>query len=159
LAPGLRHIAAVLHLALGLGLGCTQAPEHPATQGEVKSEPAPVPPRAVLAGLTGEVAVKRAAGDTWIGATESMALFENDKVRTSAGARAQIRFASGSALEVGEDALLGIAETRTTPGRESTDVTVLKGRIEAELSDPSVQSLSVGTPAATVRAGREIVFQ
>jgi hypothetical protein len=52
-----------------------------------------------------------------------------------------------------------VAETRPRPGLERTDLTVLKGRVDAELETPNTQSLSVTTPAATIRAGREIVFQ
>ena len=58
-----------------------------------------------------------------------------------------------------QDTLLGIAETRAAPGRPQADVTVLRGAVDATLDRPANQSLTVGTPAATVRAGREIVFQ
>jgi hypothetical protein len=88
-----------------------------------------------------------------------MALYENDKVRTPTGARCAIEFSNGSSVELGEDALIGIAETRPRPGQERTDLTILKGKVNAELPDASKQSLTVSTPAATVRAGREIVFQ
>lgn len=115
-------------------------------------------PRAVLTMVKGSVKVKRAAGDDWIEAAEKMQLFENDKVRTAAGAQADVVFPNGSALLVGPEALIGIAETHVRPGQERTDVTVLKGRIDAEL-DQTSQSLSVATPTASVRAGREIVFQ
>ncbi|HYX91357.1 MAG TPA: FecR domain-containing protein [Myxococcaceae bacterium] len=116
-------------------------------------------PRATLATVTGAVTVKRAAGDSWTSAVEGMDLFENDKVRTARGASAQVRFESGSALTISEDALVGIAEPRPRPVGDGSDVTVLKGRIDAELPNPKDQSLVVATPSATVRAGREIVFQ
>jgi hypothetical protein len=116
-------------------------------------------PRATLIALRGAVTVKRAAGDAWTAAAEGMELFENDKLRTARGASAQVRFESGSALTVSEDALVGIAEPRPRAGRERSDLTVLKGRIDAELADPQNHSLVVTTPSATVRAGREIVFQ
>ncbi len=132
-----------------------KAEETAAAQGTVKGPSV----HAVLESVSGEVSVKRAAGDAWVSASERMELFENDKVRTARGASAELRFTSGSVMAVGEDALLGIAETRPSPGQEPTDVTVIKGRIDAELSDPGAQSLSVSTPGATVRAGREIVFQ
>lgn len=115
-------------------------------------------PRAQLRSLRGSVMVKRAAGDDWIEAAEKMALFENDKVRTAAGSQADVVFPSGSHLVLGPESLIGIAETQVRPGQERSDVTVLQGRIDAEL-DQSAQSLSVTTPAARVRAGREIVFQ
>lgn len=130
--------------------------------GEASGAPGsadPRPARATLTALTGAVTVKRAAGDAWTAAVEGMQLFENDKVRTARGASAQVRFESGSALTVSEDALVGIAEPRGRAGADPSDVTVLKGRIDAELADPKTHSLVVTTPSATVRAGREIVFQ
>jgi hypothetical protein len=148
----------VFVLALGvLSVGCP-ADEKPTAPVHAPAAPPPVR-RAQLKGLQGDVKVKRAAGDEWLPAQEGMPLFENDKVRTVAGAGAQIVFANGSVVSLGEDALIGIAETRPKPGQERTDLTVLRGRVDAEMEDPARQSLSVTTPAATVRAGREIVFQ
>jgi hypothetical protein len=117
------------------------------------------PARAVLQQLKGAVSVKRAAADDWSGAQEGMALLENDTVRTGTSASALVRFPNGSAVLVGEDALIGIAETRGLSGRDRTDLTVKRGTVDATLDQPATQDLSVGTPAATVRAGREIVFQ
>lgn len=125
----------------------------------VKVETVQPSPRAVLGKVQGEVTVKRAAGDEWLEATETMKLFDNDKVRTARGASAEVRFTSGSRLTVGEDALVGIAESQPLPGTDPSDITVLKGRIDAQLVDAENQSLIVNTPAATIRAGREIVFQ
>jgi hypothetical protein len=88
-----------------------------------------------------------------------MELSENDKLRTAQGAAAVVRFSNGSSVSLGEDALISIAESRPKPGKESTDVTVLKGRIDGELDEAARQSLSVSTPSAMVRAGRELVFQ
>lgn len=117
------------------------------------------PTRAHLKQLTGTVKVKRAAGDEWITAVDLMELYENDKVRTEASASALVEFSSGSFVTLGGDALIAIAETRLKPGQDRADVTVLKGRIDAQLDDADKKSLTVSTPAATVRAGREIVFQ
>ncbi|PTL77888.1 FecR family protein [Vitiosangium sp. GDMCC 1.1324] len=148
----------VFVLSIGaLSVGCP-ADEKPTPPVHVPAAPPPVR-RAQLKGLQADVKVKRAAGDEWLPAQEGMPLFENDKVRTVAGAGAQIVFANGSVVNLGEDALISIAETRPRPGQERTDLTVLRGRVDAELEDPARQSLSVTTPAATVRAGREIVFQ
>lgn len=122
------------------------------------SEPAPAP-RAHLRHLTGQVMVKRAAGDDWVAAKDAMALFADDKVRTASGASAVIEFDSGSTVALAEDALLGISQTHPRPGQERTDVTLIKGHLDATLENPAQKSLSVTTPAATVRAGREIVFQ
>ncbi len=115
--------------------------------------------RATLQQISGAVSVKRAAGDDWSAALEAMPLWDNDKVRTGARASAQVRFASGSVLTLAEESLVGIAETRARPGQERTDVTVLRGTVDATLERPATQSLSVTTPSATVRAGREIIFQ
>jgi hypothetical protein len=145
-------------LLAALPPGCTSDEKPAAVAAQTPAETAPVP-RARLRGLQGDVKVKRAVEDEWLPAREGMALFENDKVRTVAGAGAQVVFANGSTVNVGEDALVGIAETRSRPGQERTDLTVLRGRVDAELDAPARQSLSVTTPAATVRAGREIVFQ
>lgn len=126
------------------------------------SRPAPASaeaPRAHLRAVKGNVKVKRASGDVWAAAADGQALYENDKLSTSSGAGAQLAFVSGPALTVGEDALIAIAESRPALGRDRTDVTVLKGRIDAAVQDTARQSLSVSTPTATVRSGREIVFQ
>ena len=143
-------------LAAATAAGCSD--------GRVDIPRTPVGPdarqaRATLIALRGAVTVKRAAGDAWMAAAEGMELFENDTLRTARGASAQVRFESGPAMTVSEDALVGIAEPRAGPGAEPSDVTVLKGRIDAELADPQTHSLVVATPSATVRAGREIVFQ
>jgi ferric-dicitrate binding protein FerR (iron transport regulator) len=141
-------------------LGCTSV--------EPDSAPAPPPVamraaepvlRAKLQQVSGTVMLKRAAGDDWAPASSGLGLFENDKVRTAGGASAALHFANGSVVSVGEDALVSIAETRPRPGQERTDLTVLKGQVDAEVDDGAKQSLTVSTPAATVRAGREIVFQ
>lgn len=119
----------------------------------------PAVSKARLRRPVGAVEVKRAAGDDWLSAVDGMELFENDKVRTVARASALVELANGSYVTLGEHALIGIAETRPRPGTDRTDLTVLHGRVDAELDDASEKSLSVSTPAATVRAGREIVFQ
>lgn len=110
--------------------------------------------------MKGGVQIKRATADEWSPAQEGQPLYENDKVRTEAGAGTDIVFAAnGSTVHLGGDSLISIAETRTRPGQQRTDLTVLRGRIDAELEKPATQSLSVTTPSATIQAGREIVFQ
>ncbi|MFP2930824.1 FecR domain-containing protein [Pyxidicoccus sp. 3LG] len=148
----------LLALALSASpLGCT-AEETPVAPA-VSSRPAPLP-RAHLRGLKGDVQIKRATADDWSPAQEGLPLFENDKVRTEVGALADLVFANdGGTVHLGGDSLIGVAETRPRPGQQRTDLTVLRGRIDAELEQPSTQSLSVTTPAATIQAGREIVFQ
>lgn len=146
--------------AAGGAVGCTDA-ERPGTQdAPVVAAPAPAPVvRATLKGLQGDVRLKRAAGDDWERAREDAPLYENDKVRTEAGASATLAFAEGHSVVLGDNALVAIAETRPRPGQARTDLTVLQGRIDAELQDAQRQSLTVTTPSATVRAGREVVFQ
>jgi hypothetical protein len=134
----------------------------PACRRDAKAPPAPAPKqsvRATLAEVKGSVSVKRATGDEWQAAVNGTALYDDDKLRTERGGSAELRFPSGTVVVVSEDTLLGIAETRAAPGRPQADVTVLRGAVDATLDRPANQSLTVGTPAATVRAGREIVFQ
>jgi ferric-dicitrate binding protein FerR (iron transport regulator) len=138
-------------------LGCPAEPPPP--RAAEAPQAARAQPRAVLAGFRGEVTVKRAAGQGWISAQAQMELYPNDKLRTADGASAEVRFPSGTVLTVGSDALVGLAESRAQPGQDDSDVTVLRGRVDADLSDAARESLTVSTPSATVRAGREIVFQ
>ena len=155
-----RVKAGIRALVVFAALGCAGCPGDDSEGRKVVApqQRAPVA-RAKLTKLSGEVKVKRAAGDDWISAMERMALFENDKVRTVSGASAVLEFQNGSTVSLGDDALIAIAETRPRPGTDRTDLTVLKGRIDAELDDVEKKSITVSTPAATVRAGREIVFQ
>lgn len=137
-------------LALGMVLGCTSDTPRPqeALDGSTAA-PAPVP-RAKLRQLAGRVNVKRAAGDDWIVAQEGMDLFESDKVRTANGAQAIVETGNGS-IAMGEDALIAIPEARG-------DVTLLEGHIDAHM-DATQKTLTIQTPAAEVRAGREITLQ
>ena len=112
-----------------------------------------------LTHVSGKVLVKRSNGDDWMNAVEGMDLRENDKVRTAAGAGATIDFGSGGTVVVNQEALVTISETRVRPGAERSDLTVLQGRVDAELPDVQHQSISVTTPNVTVRAGRKIEFQ
>ena len=133
----------------------------PACRRDAKAPPVPTPKQAVRATLVqvrGAVSVKRATGDEWQAAVNGTALYDDDKLRTERGGAAELHFPSGTVVAVSEDTLLGI-ETRAAPGRPQADVTVLRGAVDATVDRPANQSLTVGTPAATVRAGREIVFQ
>ncbi|HEX8698123.1 MAG TPA: FecR domain-containing protein [Myxococcaceae bacterium] len=146
-----------LALALtALPFGCTADEKLPVPSPN--SPKAPVP-RAHLRELRGDVKLKRSVGDDWLAATEGLPLFENDKVRTAGGASARVVFANGGVVNLSEDALIGIAETRTRPGQQRTDLTLIKGQVDATLDLPATQSISVSTPSATIQAGREIVFQ
>jgi hypothetical protein len=136
-----------------LAVNCTgSAPQSPENAGTS-------PAMARLTHVSGKVLVKRSNGDDWIDAVEAMDLRENDKVRTSAGARATIAFTLGGTASLDEDAMIAIAETRLRPGVERTDLTVLQGRVDAKLIEEN-ESISVTTPHGTVRAGRrKIEFQ
>jgi hypothetical protein len=140
-----------------VAVACTEGPKDAASPDAGVADSGQL--RATLTRISGSVMVKRYNGDDWQTAVEAMALYENDKVRTAAGASATVNLNTGGSVALAEDALIAISETRTRPGLSRTDVTVLKGRVDAELSDGQRQSLTVGTPSATVRAGREIVFQ
>lgn len=141
-----------LGAVLLLAASCTGGPQPGDDAGAISA-------RARLSRVSGKVLVKRSNGDDWIDAVESMDLYDNDKIRTAGGAAASIAFASGGSVALGEDALIAIAETRVRPGLERSDLTVIRGRVEAELPDVQHQSLSVTTPNVTVRAGRKIEFQ
>ena len=143
-------------LLLPLAIACTPDGNGSAADASVAEGPSA---RARLKQHSGDVSIKRAAADDWVTAGPTDELFENDKVRTARGANAVVTFANGSEVALGQDALIAIAETRARPGTDRTDLTVFKGRIDAELLNADDQSLTVSTPAATVRAGREIVFQ
>jgi hypothetical protein len=146
-----------LALALSaLPFGCSADEKLPPPSPNAPKAPLP---RAHLRELRGDVKLKRAVGDEWLAASDGMPLFENDKVRTAGGASARVVFANGGVVNLSEDALIGIAETRTRPGQQRTDLTLIKGQVNAALETPSTQSLSVSTPSATIQAGREIVFQ
>lgn len=146
-----------LALALSaLPLGCTADEKLPVP---APNSPRAPTPRAHLRELRGDVKLKRSVGDDWLAATEGLPLFENDKVRTANGASARVVFANGGVVNLSEDALIGIAETRTRPGQQRTDLTLIKGQVDATLELPAAQSISVSTPSATIQAGREIVFQ
>ncbi|HYV46808.1 MAG TPA: FecR domain-containing protein [Myxococcaceae bacterium] len=136
-----------------LAVGCTEAPPSPDDGSAAVTV-------AKLTHLAGKVVVKRSNGDDWMDAAEAMDLRENDQVRTAVGASATLEFPSGGTLSMSEDSLVAIAETRIRPGQqERSDVTVLRGRVNAELPDTRTQSISVTTPHATVRAGRKIEFR
>ncbi|HVE87081.1 MAG TPA: FecR domain-containing protein [Myxococcales bacterium] len=137
-----------------VALGCTEGAPPSSLE-----DPGAAQATAKLTHVSGKVLVKRSNGDDWIDAVEAMDLRENDKVRTQAGGSATIEYAGGGTAQLGEDGLFAIAETRTRPGSERTDLTVIRGHVEAELKDARHQTITVTTPSATVRAGRDLVFQ
>ncbi len=147
----------LLALALtAMPVGCTDDEKPPTPPGPTPHAPVP---RAHLQQVRGDVKLKRATGDEWLAARAGQPLFENDKVSTAANSSARVVFTHGGRVNLGEDALIAIAETRPRPGQQRTDLTLLKGQVDATLETPDAQSLSVSTPSATIQAGREIVFQ
>jgi hypothetical protein len=135
-------------LALGVLLGCPS--DTPKAAGGALDGSVPSVARARLRDMKGTINVKRAAGDDWTVAREGMELFENDKIRTSSGASVVVETDSGS-LALGEDSLLGIPEV-------VGNIILLEGRVDGRLADQS-RRLVIETPAAKVKAGREIFFQ
>ncbi|HLT29393.1 MAG TPA: FecR domain-containing protein [Myxococcaceae bacterium] len=152
--PTLKPLLLIAGLSV---LGACQ--DAPAPVPPVTADEPAVPPRGHLSDFTGKVTIKRADADAWIPATRGMALSADDKVATAAQASATITFAGGGTVTLGENALVGLSEPRALHQDRPTDVTVHRGHVEAVLTQPDRQSLSVDTPAAQISAGREVVFQ
>src|SRR5689334_21951358 len=113
---------------MGLALAVACGSDKPAVAPSPKVAPIA---RAALKRVVGQVLIKRAAGDDWAPAKDAMELYANDKVRTAVGASAVVEFTNGSSVSLGEDALIGISETHLRPGQDHTDLTLLKGHIDA----------------------------
>lgn len=150
----LRHLPLLLPLALVWG-ACSEAPAPAPATAPAQARPV----RARLRAPAGDVQVKGAQEAAWRPARDGQPLYENDAVRTAADAHAELEFLDGSRVRLLPDTLAGVAESAPRPGQDRSDLTVVRGRVDAELGAPAQQNLSVNTPAATVRAGREIVFQ
>src|SRR5262249_59941619 len=128
-------------VAVRLALPCPSACRRDANPAP---PPAPrLPVRASLGQVKGSVSIKRAAGDDWVAASAGTVLHDDDKLRTGSGASGELRFPSGTVVTVSEDTLLGIAETHGVPGRGQTDVTLLRGAVDATLHRPPHQSLTL----------------
>lgn len=84
-----------------------------------------------LVKLRGEVAVARAGADQ--AATAGMALVLHDTVKTGAKARAQIQFADGSTVTLGENSALEVDRYALNPAAGSRNVllSVLSGAVNA----------------------------
>ena len=120
----------------------------------------PTPPerRAVLEKFSGDIKIKRSDSDEWLAATAGATLSREDKIRSSKGASATVRFDEGTELAIDEDTLVSISDLPAgAPGKGA--VTVLRGKVDAEVDRTHSTEFSVKTPAAVARASKEIVFQ
>jgi hypothetical protein len=120
----------------------------------------PPPParRAILEQVSGDVRIKRSDGDEWLPVTPGIALSRDDKIRTAKSATALIRFDEGTELAIDGESMVSISDLPAeAPGKGG--VTVLRGKVDAEVDRNRSAEFSVKTPAAIARASKEIVFQ
>jgi len=125
--------------------------------------PPPPPPDTSLATaarfvtIEGSVKVKPVGEFEWVDATPSLLLRQNDLVRTSAGASAEIRFFDGTVVEVRPDSLITIEESLEDPmtraRKVSFDVSSGEVNFETGRHETAVSSAEVGTPTARVYQG------
>lgn len=124
--------------------------------------PPPAPPApartATLGAVRGDVRVKRPDSSEWVSAAAGTPLGPGDRIRTIAGASAEVVLQGGSTLAVSENSLL-------TLGGEAAGVRLERGAVDVDWS-PAAQpdggapaGLVVETGAARTRVSREIVFQ
>ncbi len=144
-----RGIPFRLALPAALAVACTAPPP-----------PAPPPPArsATLGPVSGDVRLKRPDSAEWIQAAAGTPLGPGDRIRTVAGASAQVVLEGGSTLAVSENSLLSI-------GGETSGVRLEQGAVDVDWS-PAARpdggapaELVVETRAARTRVSREIVFQ
>lgn len=114
--------------------------------------------RALLVRVSGDVKIKRGDSDEWVPAAAGIELARNDKVRTMQGASALIRFDEGTELAVDEESLVSVSDLPADAPHKG-GVTVLRGKVDAEVDRRKSQSFTVRTPAGVARSSQEIVFQ
>ena len=120
--------------------------------------PAPPERRAILEKVSGDIKIKRSDSDEWLAATPGVTLSREDKLRSSKGASATVRFDEGTELAIDEETLVSISDLPAgSPGKGT--VTLLRGKVDAEVDRRHSTEFSVKTPAAVARASKEIVFQ
>jgi ferric-dicitrate binding protein FerR (iron transport regulator) len=133
-----------------------------ALAGACTAPPAPAPPApartATLGPVRGDVRLKRPDSAEWIPAAAGTPLGPGDRIRTVAGASAQVVLEGGSTLAVSENSLLSLAG-------ETSGVRLERGAVDVDWS-PAARpdggapaDLVVETGAARTRVSREIVFQ
>lgn len=147
-APAHRHGLAPLALLVALW-ACSQ-PAAP---------PPPAPARtAALGAVSGDVRLRRPDSAEWAPAAAGTPLGPGDRIRTVAGASAQVVLEDGSTLAVSENSLVSL-------GGEAAGVRLEQGAVDVDWS-PAARpdggppaDLVVETGAARTRVSREIVFQ
>lgn len=155
----LATVAAVLHraatarrlaLLAALAAPACSAPPQPAAAAPART--------ASLGAVHGDVRLKRADSPEWTAAAPGMPLGPGDRIRTVAGASAEVVLEGGSTLAVSENSLL-------TLGGEQAGVRLEQGAVDVDWS-PSAgpdggapAGVVVETGAARTRVSREIVFQ
>ncbi|HEU4384043.1 MAG TPA: FecR domain-containing protein [Anaeromyxobacteraceae bacterium] len=140
----LRHA----FLAAALATACSAPPP-----------PRPAPARtATLGPVRGDVRVKRPDSAEWLPAAAGTPLGPGDRIRTVAGASAQVVLEGGSTLAVSENSLLSL-------GGEAAGVRLEQGAVDVDWSPAprpdggAPADVVVETGAARTRVSREIVFQ
>jgi hypothetical protein len=119
-----------------------------------QSEGAAVPSHtriAILAVLSGSASVSRGRSSDWSSLASGAELYDEDRIRTFKGARAQLAFTGGSSLRLEEESLVSL-------GGVGVGVLIERGTVEGELSP----GFRVRTPALEAQSsgrGRDIVFQ
>jgi len=91
-----------------------------------------IAPTASLSVVTGKVQVARANSPVWIPATESMVLYQGDRIRTRRG-RAEVVFANGSRIRLHRKTTLEITEMKPAAltGFSATVTRLWKGWVRA----------------------------
>jgi hypothetical protein len=113
---------------------------------------------AALGPVRGDVRLKRPDSAEWVPAAAGTPLGPGDRIRTVAGASAEVVLEGGSTLAVSENSLL-------TLGGEAAGVRLEQGAVDVNWS-PAARpdggapaDFVVETEAARTRVSREIVFQ
>jgi ferric-dicitrate binding protein FerR (iron transport regulator) len=108
--------------------------------------------------VSGDVRLKRPDSAEWVPAAAGTPLGPGDRIRTVAGASAEVVLEGGSTLAVSENSLLSL-------GGEAAGVRLEQGAVDVDWS-PAARpdggappDLVVETGAARARVSREIVFQ
>ena len=102
--------------------------------------------------------MKRADSDEWLPVAMGATLSREDKIRTSKGAAAVILFDEGTELAIDEGSMVAISDLPAEAPRKG-GITLLRGKVDAEVDRNRSSDFSVKTPAAVARATKEIVFQ
>ena len=121
--------------------------------------PTAAPARAATLGaVSGDVRLKRPDSAEWVRAAPGTPLGPGDRIRTVAGASAEVVLEGGSTLAVSENSLLSL-------GGEAAGVRLEQGAVDVDWSPAgrpdggAPADLVVETGAARARVSREIVFQ